>query len=106
MDKFSSIPQPAYKALYTTFTGLSPIIAQEICYRAGIDGDMPANVLDESVLEQIYVNLSSMMEKINNGSFEPNIIYDKNTPIEFAATRLSIYSDKNNICFSTISEVL
>ena len=106
MDKLPSIPQPSYKALYTTFTGLSPIIAQEICYRAGVDGDMPANVLDETALEYIYVNLSSMMNEIKDGSFEPNIVYDNNTPIEFAATRLSIYSDKNNICFSTISEVL
>lgn len=106
MDKFPSIPQPSYKALYTTFTGLSPIIAQEICYRAGIDGDMPANALDETALEHIYVNLSSMMEKIENGDFEPNIVYDNNTPIEFAATKLSIYSGKNNMCFSTISEVL
>ncbi len=106
MDKFPLIPQPSYKALYTTFTGLSPIIAQEICYRAGVDGDMPANALDETALEHIYVNLSSMMEKIENGDFEPNIVYDNNTPIEFAATKLSIYSGKNNTCFSTISEVL
>ena len=106
MAKFPSIPQPSYKALYTTFTGLSPIIAQEICYRAGVDGDMPANALDESALEHIYVNLSSMMNEIKDGIFEPNIVYDNNTPIEFAATKLSIYSDKNNICFSTISEVL
>lgn len=38
-------PMPLYKALYTSYTGLSPIIAQEICYRAGVDSDMPANVL-------------------------------------------------------------
>ncbi|MCH5256075.1 MAG: NFACT family protein [Lachnospiraceae bacterium] len=104
--KLSSMPMPAYKALYNAYTGLSPIIAQEICFRAGIDGDMPANVLDESALRQIYVNLISVLEKIKSGSFEPNIIYDKNTPIEFASIPLTIYADKNNTCFHSISEVL
>lgn len=41
-------PLPLYKALYTSYTGLSPIMAQEVCYRAGIDADMPANVLAEA----------------------------------------------------------
>ncbi|MCH5248620.1 MAG: NFACT family protein [Lachnospiraceae bacterium] len=106
ITKLSSMPMPAYKALYSAYTGLSPIIANEICFRAGIDGDMPANVLDESALRQIYVNLVSVLEKIKSGSFEPNIIYDKNTPIEFASIPLTIYADKDNTCFPSISEVL
>lgn len=104
--KFSSMPMPSYKALYSAYTGLSPIIAQEICCLAGVDGDMPANVLDEHALKQIYVNLISILEKVKNGFFEPNIIYDNNTPIEFASIPLTIYRDKNNTRFSTISEVL
>ena len=31
---------PVYKALYTLYTGLSPLIAQEICFRSKVDGDV------------------------------------------------------------------
>lgn len=101
-----SFPMPIYKALYTAFTGFSPIMAQELCFRSGIDGDMPANVLEDALSEKLYLHLTDLLGQISNGAFEPNIIYDKKTPIEFAAFPLSIYEDKNNTCFSTISEVL
>lgn len=101
-----SLPMPIYKALYTTFTGFSPVMAQEVCYRAGVDGDIPANALEESSIEKLYHNLTEILQQIRNGSFEPNIIYEKNTPIEFAALPLTIYTGKNNARFSTISEVL
>ncbi len=39
---------PLFKAIYSSYTGLSPIIAQEICYRAGIDADKSAIALDVS----------------------------------------------------------
>ena len=34
MERVFSGAQPCFKALYTSFTGLSPAIAHEICYRA------------------------------------------------------------------------
>ncbi len=33
---------PLFKAVYTGFTGISPSIAQELCYRAGVDADLPS----------------------------------------------------------------
>ena len=38
-------PAPAAKAIYTSVTGISPLIAEEICYRAGIDGGVPTDGL-------------------------------------------------------------
>lgn len=103
-------PMPLYKALYSTYTGLSPIIAQELCFRAGIDGDMPANVLKEAALQKLFAALSEMMEIVVSGTFSPVIIYDKGnhsrTPVEFAALPLTLYADKESKTFSGISEVL
>lgn len=106
VEKLSSMAMPVFKAIYSSYTGLSPIMAQEICYLSGVDGDIPANALDPSSLEKIYVNLISMMQKIKNGCFQPNIIYEQKNPIEFAALLLSLYSDKETVFFDTISEVL
>ncbi|MBO5208957.1 MAG: NFACT family protein [Lachnospiraceae bacterium] len=104
--KMAEKPMPVFKAIYSSYTGLSPIIAQEICYLAKVDGDIPANALDKSSLENIYVNLYDMMQKIQNGTFAPNIIYDQKNPIEFAALPLTLYSNKETVVFDTISEVL
>ncbi|MBO5473066.1 MAG: NFACT family protein [Lachnospiraceae bacterium] len=107
-------PMPLYKALYTSYTGLSPIIAQEICCRAGVDADMPANVLaaDEncgdsaSPLYRVYCTLTAMMEDVLAGAFAPVIVYDRKEPIEFCALPLTLYSDQSIQEYSSISTVL
>lgn len=99
-------PMAIYKALYSTYTGLSPIIAQEICYRAGVDGDMPANVLEENALHTLYDTLTDIMSQILDGTFAPSIIYNGREPIEFAALPLTLYADKTVKSFDSISTVL
>lgn len=99
-------PMPLYKALYTTYTGLSPTMAQELCYRAGIDGDMPANVLDEPALQAVYKTLTDLMEETAAGNFSPVIIYAGREPLEYAAFPLTLYSDKTSQDFSSISDIL
>lgn len=99
-------PMPLYKALYTTYTGLSPIIAQELCYRAGIDADMPANVLEEDALHAVCQALTDMMEQTVARNFSPVIIYDGREPIEYAAFPLTLYSDKTSQTFASVSDVL
>ena len=99
-------PMPLYKALYTTYTGLSPIIAQELCYRAGIDADMPANVLEKTALQAVYKAVADMAAQIAGGDFSPVIVYNGREPLEYAAFPLTIYSDKTSQTFSSISSVL
>ena len=99
-------PMPLYKALYTTYTGLSPIIAQELCCRAGIDADMPANVLDEPALLAVHKTLADLMEQTACGSFSPVIVYDGREPLEYAAFPLTLYADKDMQPCKSISGVL
>lgn len=88
------------KAIYTNFTGISPIIGEEICYRCGIDSEKPANVLDISELEDLYNTFNDMMDCIRFNKFQPNIIFTKEgqdlMPKEFAPFTLSLYSDENS----------
>ena len=84
-------PQPAYKALYGSVTGISPILAQELCYRAGIDGDLPTAGLNDTDFTKLYQELSSLKEVIEKGQFAPNIAYDGKKPMEYAAIPLTIY---------------
>lgn len=94
ITRFTEKALPASKAIYTTLTGFSPIMSEEILFRAGIDSDMPVNSLDTDNLDRIYDELCKLISQISANDFAPGIIYDKNEPVEFAAVSLSVYSDK------------
>lgn len=99
-------PAPTAKAIYTSVTGISPLIAEEICYRAGIDGGVPTDGL--SSLEKLHLahTFLRIMEDIRQGMFEPNIIYKGKEPVEFASLKLTQYQDLPVTEFSSISELL
>ncbi|MFI3237411.1 MAG: NFACT RNA binding domain-containing protein [Lachnospiraceae bacterium] len=102
----SSKPMPCFKALYTSYTGFSPIISQEICARAGIDGDLPTAALKASNWVDLYTAFQGVMLGIGNGSFSPIIIYRENEPIEFSALPMKIYESFTQKSFDSISQVL
>ncbi len=99
-------PMPLAKAIYTSLTGLSPIVGQEICYLAGIDANFPANSLD--ALEQLhfYHIFSQIMELVKQKDFSPAIFLDSNGPVEFSSIPLTIYADLKMESYHSISAVL
>ena len=105
-DHMQTKPIAVYKALYSSYTGISPIMAQEVCYRAGIDADLPANTLEETALHTLHDALTAMMGQIVTGSFAPAIVYDGQEPIEFSSLPLTLYADKRTVSLSSISAVL
>ncbi|MBP3338947.1 MAG: NFACT family protein [Lachnospiraceae bacterium] len=94
------------KAIYTSYTGISPIIAEEICYRANIDSDLSVNILDENSYKCLYNEFDNIIAQIKNSKFTPNIIYKNDEPIEFSPINLKIYSDLQVNNFDSISDVL
>ncbi len=101
-----SKPMASYKALYSSYTGLSPIIAQELCYRSCIDADLPANVLEDAALHALHDALAKMMQQVIEGTFTPSILYDGREPIEFSSLPLTLYADKTSKPCDSISSVL
>ncbi len=84
-------PQPAFKAVYGSFTGISPILAQELCYEAGIDGEQPTAALTDSDYRALYDAFSKMASAVREERFTPNIAYENGSPVEFCALPLTIY---------------
>ncbi len=83
------------KAIYTSYTGISPIIAQEICFNAMIDSDIPSNALNESEYLSLFKEFEKIMDTVIAGDFKPNIIYDNDIPVDFSPIVLNIYKDKD-----------
>ena len=91
-EALAAKPQPAFKALYGSFAGVSPILAQELCYEAGIDGEQPTAALNEADWQRLYNAFAQMIQTIKEGSFTPNIAYTGTQPVEFAALPLTMYT--------------
>lgn len=95
------------KAIYTTLTGISPLMAEEICYRASLDGSDAAQSLDEKESQHLYYTMRRMMEQIEEGDFTPNIIYRGQEPVEYAVFPLTQFgSEYHSERFDSISEML
>ncbi|MCR5800958.1 MAG: NFACT family protein [Lachnospiraceae bacterium] len=126
-EQFASIMRktgaiPLYKSLYTAFTGISPVLANEILHRAGIDADITADSPNDNSYVNLYNACKSLAEDIAAGRFIPCIVRissksdstvgNKRTGMEFAAIRLSMY-EKESVTetaditeYSSISELL
>lgn len=89
LSSSASRPLACAKALYTTLTGISPLAAEELCFRASIDSSLPANTLSETEKRHLYGTLRRMMEDVKEGRFFPNVISRNKTAEEFASIRLT-----------------
>lgn len=99
-------PMPIGKAIYTSFTGISPVVAEEICYLSGIESRMSANDFSEDMLMHLYKQFSYYMDDVKNENFTPVIYYDEETPKEFSALPLSHFDCYEVEDFSSISLIL
>ncbi len=107
MESVMTKPVPINKAIYSSFTGISPVVANEICYRASIDGDMPVDSLDDDGKKHLFHNFTWMMDDVKNHNYRPNIIMRGREPIEFSCFALSEYQAGCTMTeYDSISKVL
>ncbi|WP_418474910.1 Rqc2 family fibronectin-binding protein [Frisingicoccus sp.] len=106
MHTVLSKPLSTAKALYTSLTGLSPLISEEICHRASIDSSMSTSGLSDAEKLHLFGTFRRLMEDIEDHRFTPEIAYRGKKPVEFSAIGLSCYSDCRIQKFETISDVL
>ena len=106
-DQVFTKPMPLSKALYCTYTGISPVIAEELCHRASLESDQSANSISQLEQLHLFTIFSHLIEDVKDGDYRPNIIYDEDhTPVEFSSVRLSMYDDCETQEFDSISAVL
>ncbi len=99
-------PMAVSKAVYTSFTGISPVVAEDICFLAGLESGIPASVMNEDILLHLHKQFSYYMDDVRNNNFHAAIYYDGNIPKEFSAIPLSHYKKYKKQDFVSISEVL
>lgn len=99
-------PTGLAKAIYTSFTGVSPVVAEEICYVSGIDSSVTPKELSEDVLAHLYKQFVLHFDAVVSGNFKPQIYYDGATPKEFSALPLSHFDKYESKCYDSMSALL
>ena len=100
-----------YKSLYTSFTGLSPQISQEICTAASVDGELSTAIFSESenggeLLDSLYRSFAAAIGRVKERNFTPAIIYENDVPVDFTVLPCASYPDKSQKAFTCVSALL
>ena len=104
-DKLRGLPQPLFKAVYTVFSGISPLSANELCHRAGLADNVSCAALSDAELSRFSSVFSSVMRDVAAGSFDICVYEDGERPMDFSAIDLSMYPSQAVKHCSSISDV-
>ena len=80
-----------FKAIYGSYTGFASTIAQEICFRADVDSQLPASALSSGQMERLYNVFDLFMTRMKDGEYKPAICYENGQPKEYAPFHLMTY---------------
>lgn len=105
-DKVLSKALPIGKAIYTGLTGISPLIANEICYRSSLDSSESTSKLNEDTGLHLFRNFERVISLVKGKDFSPNIIIGDKGPIEFSSIPLTCYTGHETNLYSSASSML
>lgn len=98
-------PMPLAKAIYTSFTGISPVTAEAVCAIAQVDSGLPASAFSEDVLRHVYNQFDIYFSGVREHKFSPAIYYEGKEPKEFSSLPLP-QKGWERVEFDSISRVL
>ena len=96
---------PLFKAIYSNFLGISPIISKEICFRSNLDYNINTTDLSLDNFNNLFNEFNNLFNSINNNKYNP-IDESINKVIDFSCINLSLYKDLNFINNNSISKIL
>lgn len=105
-EKLSTSCVNLSKAIYTSFTGISPEVAEEMCFVAEIDSGRPVSSISQNELIHISHIISGFIEDVKNNNYSPVIVYENSSPTHFAVLGTNIYNNLQKENFESVSRLL
>lgn len=107
IEEISKKAMPLSKAIYSTITGFSPVLSDEIVFRSMLDGAKSAKDVDFDDYLHLWNNFSWVMDEVKEGDWAPEIVIDGDgNVVEFSAIELRMYADMKKEKYDSISYVL
>ena len=98
-------PYNIVKAIYMSYTGISPIAAEEFVYEAEIEPRKGPGDLTDEELRRLARIFAGHMKDVADGTFAPNIVYLEDEPKEFGVFPLTLYGGQT-VHMDSVSEML
>lgn len=94
--------------IYQTYTGISPLMAQEACARASLDA---SNACQETTLEEgeaLFAAFSGLMQEMQEGRFLPAVYTQKNAGrvMEFSVLEMKLFQGMAQKQYPSVSALL
>ena len=94
--------------IYQTYTGISPVMAGEICTRAGLDASDSCQETTLENSERLFAAFEKTMQEVKAEDFHPAIYYQKenNRIVDFAVLKMQQFQSLAQKQFPSVSALL
>ncbi|MBM7623353.1 Rqc2 family fibronectin-binding protein [Sporohalobacter salinus] len=102
----SDIDKKVYRAIMENIRGISPLIAKELAYRAGLDKNDKIRKINNISLEKLWSEFKNLIKQIKAEEFEPNLIINNDKFEAYSITKLTSLSQYQPKQFNTTNKLL
>ncbi|MGB4029252.1 MAG: NFACT RNA binding domain-containing protein [bacterium] len=97
--------KPLSQALIRVFAGLSPLLAQELVYRAGLNPNTLPEELSRQQLGSLWEIFAELVAVIAEGREQPTVMLDpEGKPLAFSLIPLQHFAKAEELSFASINE--
>jgi predicted ribosome quality control (RQC) complex YloA/Tae2 family protein len=100
------INKDAYRAIMENLRGISPLIAKELAYRAGIGGNNKIRKVNSLSLENLWEKFKKLRNDVKANDFYPNLIIQNNKLTAYSVTELTQFSKVKEKEFDSTNQLL
>lgn len=99
---------PVFQAIYTSYQGISPLLAREICFLADVPEDTPVLSLQAGDIQRLFHHFQQVFQRVQSGPLGPRLYRDpeKDKTVDYYSIPLAHLSYYQEIPFDTVSELL
>lgn len=92
--------------LYQIITGISPSLANVLCYEAEIDANTYFSLLSDQNKQALWQAVSLLKNKLLNKEYHPAILYENGIPVDYYVIESSFYDGKDTVKYESIQKLL
>lgn len=97
---------PVFKNLVNLIQGVTPKIAQEVCFNLNLDSNSPSNTIQDYNIEALLKACNEILDKINKHNFVYKMYFSGKKPIDYTVINFNIMKDTDYIEYENINSLI
>ncbi|KXS36887.1 MAG: fibronectin-binding A domain protein [Candidatus Frackibacter sp. T328-2] len=102
-----NIDKSSYRAIMENIRGVSPLVAKELAYRAGIGREEKIRKINSLALDELWTEFQKVIKLIEDNNFYPNLVFDKDGNLkEYSVIDLTQFPNLKKKEFASTNQLL